>query len=178
MNLSFITGNMNSKDRAGALCFLFMAQLILLSCNVFDSETEMAALNFENMHVQYEKYGGWINTSTLETLPSGEAIAKETAHGSGEVLQKNTSTLSEQQKDRLVRSFALFQSFDRHYKPQEHRTDQNYYRLRLTYDEKTDTVTVYGPANASLPEELERLIAEVENLHQIVLDEDSKNQMY
>ena len=177
MNLSFITGNMNSKDRAGALCFLFMAQLILLSCNVFDSETEMAALNFENMHVQYEKYGGWINTSTLETLPSGEAIAKEFAHGSGKVLQKNTSTLSEQQKDRLARSFALFQSFDRHYKPEKHFTDQNFYRLRLTYDEKTDTVTVYDPANASLPDELERLIADVENLHQIVLDEASKNQM-
>jgi len=168
---------MNSKDRAGALCFLFMAQLILLSCNVFDSETEMAALNFENMHVQYEKYGGWINTSTLETLPSGEAIAKEFAHGSGKVLQKNTSTLSEQQKDRLARSFALFQSFDRHYKPEKHFTDQNFYRLRLTYDEKTDTVTVYDPANASLPDELERLIADVENLHQIVLDEASKNQM-
>jgi len=169
---------MNSKDRAGALCFLFMAQLILLSCNVFDSDTEVAALNFENMHVQYEKYGGWINTSTLETLPSGEAIAKEFAHGSGKVLQKNTFTLSEQQKDRLARSFALFQSFDRHYKPEKHFTDQNFYRLRLTYDEKTDTVTVYDPANASLPEELERLIADVENLHQIVLDEDSKNQMY
>ena len=169
---------MNSKDRAGALCFLFMAQLILLSCNVFDSDTEVAALNFENMHVQYEKYGGWINTSTLETLPSGEAIAKEFAHGSGKVLQKNTFTLSEQQKDRLARSFALFQSFDRHYKPEKHFTDQNFYRLRLTYDEKTDTVTVYDPANASLPEELERLIADVENLHEIVLDEYSKNQMY
>ena len=177
MNLSFITGNMNSKARAGALCFLFMVPLILLSCNVFDSETEMAALDFERMHVQYEKYGGWINTSTLEIRPSGEAIAKETAHGSGEVLQKNTSTLSEQQKDQLARSFAFFQSFDRHYKPEKHFTDQNFYRLRLTYDEKTDTVAVYDPVNASLPEELKRLIADVENLHQIVLDEDSKNQM-
>jgi len=119
---------MNSKARAGALCFLFMVPLILLSCNVFDSEIEMAALDFERMHVQYEKYGGWINTSNLEIRPSGEAIAKEIAHGSGEVLQKNTSTLSEQQKDRLARSFALFQSFDRHYKPEVRRTDQNYYR--------------------------------------------------
>jgi hypothetical protein len=151
--------------------------LLLVGCNVFDSDTEVAALDFEKMHVYYEKYGGWINTSTLEIRPSGEAIAKEFAHGSGEVLQKNTSTLSEQQKDRLVRSFALFQSFDRHYKPEKHYTDQNFYSLRLTYDERTDTVTVYDPANASLPEELERLIADVENLHQIVLDEASKNQM-
>lgn len=166
---------MNSKNRAGALCFLFIVPLILLSCNVFDSDTEVAALDFEKMHVQYEKYGGWINTSTLEIRPSGEAIAKEFAHGSGEVLQKNTSTLSELQKDQLARSFALFQSFDRHYKPEKHYTDQNYYRLRLSYAERTDTVTVYDLANASLPEELERLIADVENLHQIVLDEDSKN---
>lgn len=94
----------------------------------------------KKMHVHYEKYGGWINTSTL----------------------------SEQQKDRLTRSFALFQSFDRHYKPEKHYTDQNFYRLRLSYEERTDTVTVYDPANASLPEELERLIADVENLHQFV----------
>ena len=151
--------------------------LLLVGCNVFDSDTEVAALDFERMHVQYEKYGGWINTSTLEIRPSGEAIAKEFAHGSGEVLQKNTSTLSEQQKDRLAQSFALFQNFDRHYKPEKHYADQNFYRLRLSYEERTDTVTVYDPANASLPEELERLIADVENLHQIVLDEASKNQM-
>lgn len=94
----------------------------------------------KKMHVHYEKYGGWINTSTL----------------------------SEQQKDRLTRSFSLFQSFDRHYKPEKHYTDQNFYRLRLSYEERTDTVTVYDPANASLPEELERLIADVENLHQFV----------
>ena len=149
--------------------------LLLVGCNVFDSDTEVQPLDFEKMHAQYEKYGGWINKSSLEIQSSGEATAKVLAHGDREVLQKKTSTLTELQKDELARSFALFQSFDRYYKPEEYRTDQNYHTLTLSYEERTDTVTVYDPANASLPEELNRLISDVEKLHQSVLHEDSKN---
>lgn len=150
---------------------LFFLLIVFSSCNVSNSDEKVVPLEFDEMLIQYHKFGGWINTSQLDIQSSGEATATVRSQASSEVLHENISVLTELQKEELARSFASFSNFERHYQPKEHWTDQNYYLFILTYKGSIDTVSVYNPSQASLPKDLKQLIAEVEEIHQSIINE-------
>ncbi|MDG5768296.1 hypothetical protein QA596_12600 [Balneolales bacterium ANBcel1] len=136
---------------------------------MLDSSQPSEPLAFEKMEVQYTRFGGWIHKSELFVHSSGIASAKVTGHASGEVIRDTSITLTEDQQKMLSNSFAFFSRYERHYQPDKFMTDGDFHQIILTYDGVADTVLTYMPYESKLPKNLLRLIEDLDQLHQIIL---------
>lgn len=152
--------------KTGLLAVLLSAWL-LASCSLLgDSDkTPPEPLPFNEIRVHYEKYGGWIPRSTLLIEPTGEAEAALI----GEDTLRGTTTLSQNDRERLSELLAWFPTYRRRYRPEKYVTDQNSHVLVLSCRGGRDTVSVYYPAGTSMPSSLRRTIQQMEELHEKVL---------
>lgn len=144
--------------------------LFFTGCNLLDFRQKKEALEFEKMNVQYIRYGGWINRSELIILSSGEASAKVIAHASRNVLKDTSAILTVMQREQLANSFSSFTRYERHYHPEKFMTDGNFHQIVLIYDGLADTVSAYMPYQAALPKNLMKLIVDLDELHQSIIE--------
>jgi hypothetical protein len=72
--------------------------------------------------------------------------------------------IDEEEQNKLEDLFESFSAYDYYYGPEIFVTDQDYYTTVLIYEDKVDTVDVYMPEQANIPDELEEIIHEMKTL--------------
>ena len=142
--------------------------LAFLACST--STGPDVALIFSEMEIHYTKSGGWINTSKLDIMSDGTVNAFEMAHASGETINTSSKFLKDSKKEKLSILFSSFSEYESHYAPEPLHTDGNHHNIILLYEGKADTVTVYEPQNAIMPDRLYKIIQELENIWMNTLD--------
>ncbi len=141
---------------------LIAALLVPVACN--DGNGPEPGLQFSRMQIQYTKTGGFINTSRLFIYPNGRLDAHVISQSKADTLEQGSLVLSDEDRNDLARLFEPFSSFDPYYEPENPVTDQNYHTTILIYEGVPDTVTVYMPDEADIPQGLRNIIDEMESL--------------
>lgn len=151
-------GSITKKSPTIVFCIV----ILFISC--ISPIKEEPDLEFAKMEIHYTKLGGWINTSKLDIYGSGLVNAYHISHASTEVLDSAKTFLSDEDQKRISSLFRSFSSYDRHYEPDQYVTDQNYHTTILDYEGVSDTVSVYMPHKANIPEGLKQIIEEMDSL--------------
>lgn len=138
---------------------IFCIVILFISCS--SPTKEEPDSEFAKMEIHYTKLGGWINTSKLDIYGSGLVNAYHIRHAGTEVLDNAKTFLSNEDQKRISFLFRSFSSYDRHYEPDQYVTDQNYHITILDYEGVSDTVSVYMPQEANIPEGLGQIIEEM-----------------
>jgi hypothetical protein len=141
---------------------LIAVALIPLACG--GSNEPEPNLLFSRMQIQYFKYGGYIETSKIFIYPNGRLDAYVISHNKVDTLGQASIVLSNEDRNDLARLFDPFSTFDPYYEPEHPLTDQNYHTTILIYEGVPDTVTVYMPDQADIPQGLRNIINEMESL--------------
>lgn len=144
------------------LSIVFGIVILVISCS--SPLKEEPYLEFAKMEIHYTKLGGWINTFKLDIYGSGLANAYQIKHANTEVLDSAKVFLSDEDQKRMSFLFRSFSRYDRHYRPNQHVTDQNYHITILDYEGISDTVSVYIPHKANIPVGLKQIIEEMDSL--------------
>jgi hypothetical protein len=147
---------------------IYILSLFLFDCN--NSTGPNSDLEFSKMEIQYKKSGGWINTSKLYIYGNGLVNAYHIAHASLDTIDSTSALLSQNDQRKIVYLFVAFANYDSNYEPNPWYTDGNYHVTIFVYEGKADTVTVYEPNNANIPEGLNKIIQEMESLWQSMFD--------
>lgn len=131
-------------------------QIFVISCS--NSTDSNDTLDFEDMNIEYQKMGGWINSYSLMIDSSGFVQAYVRSHSSLELLDSNNTSLSKKEKQTLSDLFSSFKNFKDYYEPEHYYTDGNMHRTILHEDLSSDTCLVYDPQNCILPDDLMQII--------------------
>jgi hypothetical protein len=140
----------------GILCSL------VLSCkSATDPEPRLL---FSRMEISYIKSGGWINTSKLFIHKDGSVEAYVLKQNKADTVATGTFVLSEEDRFDLARLFEPFSTFEPYYEPQNPMTDQDLHVTILVYEEVPDTVMVYMPSEAVIPEGMRLILDQMGSL--------------
>jgi hypothetical protein len=146
---------------------LVIAFVILFNIGCKDNSTGTeyeSDLEFSKMEIHYTHSGGWINTSKLYIYGDGRVNAYQIKHASHDTLNSSYVFIDEEEQNKLEDLFESFSAYDYYYGPEIFVTDQDYYTTVLIYEDKVDTVDVYMPEQANIPDELEEIIHEMKTL--------------
>ena len=146
---------------------IFSISILLSSCK--NSTDSNSPLVFSKMEIHYTKMGGWIHTSILDIYGSGLVNGYILKHASCDTLDCAADTLSQNEMNNLGNLFGSFSNYDSYYEPEQFRTDQNIHTVILIYNNKRDTVSVYEPGRANIPNGLYNIIHEMEQLLERIL---------
>ncbi len=111
-------------------------------------------LDFSQMEIHYSITGGWINKSELDIYGDGSIKAYLIAHSGETVLDSAAALLSPEEQTNIANKFVIFSIYDNYYQPSEIPTDQDTHRIIMIYQGEPDTVSVYMPDQADMPQSL------------------------
>ncbi|MFQ6104906.1 MAG: hypothetical protein ACE5OP_11555 [Candidatus Glassbacteria bacterium] len=146
---------------------LLLSGIFVISCG--GSNEPEAKLQFSRMEIHYTKSGGWINTSRLFIYSDGSVTAFTLSQTKGDTLKSGTLVLSEEDRVNLAYLFEPFSTFEPYYEPENPSSDQDLHTTIFIYEDVPDTVMVYMPEEADIPEGLWRIIEEMESLLDYIL---------
>ena len=136
--------------------FILLSFILFTACSTStDSED---SLNFEDISIEYQKMGGWINSYSLTIDSNGFVQAFVRAHGNLELMDSNSTSLTKKEKQTLSDLFTSFENYKDYYGPEHYYTDGNIHRIILHKDLHSDTCSVYEPQNCILPDDLKQII--------------------
>ena len=141
------------------LLMMAISILVVACSNSTDSND---TVNFEDMNIEYNKTGGWINPYSLLIDSSGYIQAYARSHSSLNLLDSNSTSLTKKEKQTLNELFSSFENFEDYYEPEHYYTDGNMHRIILRIDSSSDTCLVYDPYNCVLPHDLMQIIVFME----------------
>lgn len=150
--------------KPGMLISLLVFSHVTASCALLGESDDTEPLDAEAMYVQYKKSGGWINTTQLVINQSGTVESATRAHGSGEVIARSTIVLGKDTRETLADLFSGFRDLRKRYEPDVYYTDGNTREVVLRYQERIDTVSVYG--DPAIPRRLKNILMELEHILQ------------
>jgi len=146
---------------------LILSAMLLITCTNPTSSTPEFSL------VEYRKSGGWIATATLRISPSGHLFASQIAQASRDTIALESGQLPRKDQNWMHHMFEEFDHYDPYYAPDDWYTDGNTHRIIYTHNGIFDTVIVYEPRNANIPNGLTHIIETMELLWQQVIGEES-----
>jgi len=147
---------------------LYLALLLGLLCSLVlscsSSTDPESRLLFSRMEITYIKSGGWINTSKLFIHKNGSVEAYVLTQNKADTVATGSFILSDEDRFDLARLFEPFSTFEPYYEPVNPLTDQDNHLTILVYEDVPDTVMVYMPGEAVIPEGMRLILEELGSL--------------
>jgi hypothetical protein len=138
------------------------AQLMILACS--SSNDPQPQLLFSRMEITYVKSGGWIDTSKLFIHKNGSVEAYILTQNKADTIASGSMVLSEQDRFDLASLFEPFSAFEPYYEPEDPLTDQDLHLTILVYEDVPDTVIVYMPDQAVIPDGMRVILEQMGSL--------------
>jgi hypothetical protein len=159
-----------NKYRYLYFILLFIKLLLLLSC---DSFNKSSSIDFSNIEIHYI-ISDSIEISKLDIFPNGLVKAVLIRHFNNDILVNDSTILSDNHKDKIIKLFQSFTEFHRYYEPAYSMKDNSEHRIIFLNNQVPDTVDIYMPFKSNLPINLKKSIIELTD----IWNQTVKNSLY